>query len=156
MQCSYIVRRCAKVASRQSPFRTIRSLYIDRSYQANQLFKVTLSISMFFLNHHKYNFFPRSNQSMLIHFFNINLSCKVAPLCNVMRSCQIRGSFSKRLNALTQAGSHLGTAQPHQMFSEYTFIRFLSDAVWSRNTVVYLVIGLVKPKQTCMWGELGE
>ena len=24
---------------------------------------------------------------MLIHFFNMNLSCKIAPLCNVMRSC---------------------------------------------------------------------
>ena len=24
---------------------------------------------------------------MLIHFFNVNLPCKIAPLCNVMRSC---------------------------------------------------------------------
>ena len=44
---------------------------------------------MFFKNHYKYKFFPRSYQSMLIHLFSTNLSCKVAPLCNVMRSCSI-------------------------------------------------------------------
>ena len=38
-----------------------------------------------FQNHYKYKCIPRSNQS--IHFFNMNLFCKLAPLCNVSRFC---------------------------------------------------------------------
>ena len=37
--------------------------------------------------HVQFFFLRRINQSMLINFFNMNLSCKIAPLCNVMRSC---------------------------------------------------------------------
>ena len=40
-----------------------------------------------FQNHHKYIFFSEKQPINAYPFFNINLSYKLAPLCNVMRSC---------------------------------------------------------------------